>query len=64
MGDDRRFIRDDAEEPAFISSEGSSISCVIRNISPGGAAIDVPDLAEIPSQFHLMIQSDRPLFEC
>lgn len=64
MGDDRRYIRDEADEPAFISGNGNSISCVVRNISPGGAAIDVPDAAEVPSKFRLMTQSDRQTYDC
>jgi hypothetical protein len=64
MGDDRRYIRDDVDETAFISSQGHSIRCRLRNLSPGGAAIDVPDAAEVPSKFRLMTQSDRQTYDC
>jgi hypothetical protein len=64
MGDERKHTRDEVEEPAFISFEGNSISCVVCNISLGGAAIDVPDPSEIPGKFILLIQSDRRTFVC
>ena len=64
MTENRQHKRDEVDELAYISIQGSSISCVVRNISAGGAAIDVAEPTEVPSKFKLMLQSDRQSFEC
>ena len=40
MDEKRKYPRTEIEEPAFVSSGGSVMSCVVRNISSGGALIE------------------------
>ena len=41
MEEKRKYPRTEVEEPAYVSSGGSVMRCVVRNISREGAAIDV-----------------------
>jgi len=41
MEEKRKHPRAEINEPAYVSSGGSVMSCVVRNISPQGAAIDI-----------------------
>jgi hypothetical protein len=41
MEERRKHPRTEIEEPAYVSSGGSVMRCIIRNISPEGAAIEV-----------------------
>ena len=47
-----------------MSSGGSVISCVVRNISVEGAAIDVPNPAFVPPRFRLVMAKDSSVREC
>jgi PilZ domain len=60
----RKFSRTEIEEPAYISSGGSVMSCVLRNISPDGAAIDVENPAFVPARFRLVMARDNSVHEC
>ena len=60
----RKFLRSVTEEPAYISSDGSVMSCVLRNISPEGAAIDVENPAFVPARFRLVLTRDNSVHEC
>jgi hypothetical protein len=60
----RKSPRDLIEEPAYISSGGSVIGCVLRNISTEGAAIDVENAAFVPARFRLIIARDNSVHEC
>jgi hypothetical protein len=60
----RRAPRSDVDEPAYVSSHGSSTRCRLINISAEGAAIEVPDPAFIPSRFQLMTERDRVVRNC
>jgi hypothetical protein len=60
----RRAPRTDVDEPAYVSSHGSSTRCRLINISAEGAAIEVPDPLFIPSRFQLMTERDRMLRNC
>ncbi|WP_249779300.1 PilZ domain-containing protein [Bradyrhizobium sediminis] len=51
-------------EPAYVSSGGSVMSCTVRNISPEGAAIDVENAAFVPARFRLVMASDSSVREC
>jgi PilZ domain len=64
MEERRKHAREQVEETAYISVSGSSIRCRVLNISPLGAAIDVPDPAFIPERFDLMLKSDRVVRHC
>jgi hypothetical protein len=64
MEDRRRGPRADVDEPAYISSHGSSTRCRVVNISAEGAAIEVPDPLFVPTRFQLMTESDRVVRDC
>ena len=60
----RKFSRTEIEEPAYISSGGSVMSCVLRNISPDGAAIDVENPAFVPARFRLVMANGATVHDC
>jgi hypothetical protein len=64
MEERRRGPRADVDEPAYISSHGSSTRCRVVNISAEGAAIDVPDPLFVPTRFQLMTENDRVVRDC
>jgi hypothetical protein len=64
MEERRRGPRADVDEPAYISSHGSSTRCRVVNISAEGAAIEVPDPVFIPTRFQLMTENDRVVRDC
>jgi hypothetical protein len=65
MEEKRKFPRTEIDEPAFVSSGGSVMSCMVRNISPEGAAIDVENPAFVPRRFRLVMAKDRTVVhEC
>ena len=55
MEEKRKHPRTDIDEPAYVSSGGSVMSCVVRNISLEGAAIDVENPAFVPQHFRLVM---------
>jgi PilZ domain-containing protein len=64
MEEKRKHQRTEINEPAYVSASGSVMRCVVRNISPDGAAIDVENPAFVPAQFRLVIASDSSTHEC
>jgi hypothetical protein len=64
MVEKRKYPRTEINEPAYVSSGGSVMSCTIRNISPQGAAIDVENPAFVPPSFKLVIAKDSTVHEC
>jgi hypothetical protein len=64
LEDRRRGPRADVDEPAYISSHGSSTRCRVVNISAEGAAIEVPDPVFVPARFQLMTENDRVVRDC
>jgi hypothetical protein len=64
MEEKRKYQRTEINEPAYVSSEGSVMSCMVRNISPEGAAIDVENPTFVPAQFRLVMASDSSIREC
>ena len=64
MEERRKHPRTEINEPAYVSSGGSVISCVVRNISVEGAAIDVPNPAFVPQRFRLVMARDSSVREC
>ena len=43
---------------------GSSVECTVRNISPGGARVDVTIPIALPAQFTLLINTDHFKRQC
>ena len=64
MDDKRKHPRVEIEELAYVSSGGSVMSCVVRNISAAGAAIDVDNPAFVPQRFRLVLAKDSSVHEC
>ena len=64
MEERRKHPRTEIDEPAYVSSGGSVMSCTVRNISVEGAAIDVENPAFIPSHFRLVMARDSSVREC
>jgi hypothetical protein len=64
MEEKRKHPRTEIEEAAYVSSGGSVMSCVVRNISPEGAAIDVANPAFVPPRFRLVMAKDSSVYEC
>ena len=60
----RKAPRAEVDEPAYVSSHGSSTRCRLVNISAEGAAIEVPDPVFIPNRFQLMTERDRVVRHC
>jgi hypothetical protein len=60
----RKSPRTELNEPAYVSVGGSVMGCMVRNISPDGAAIDVENAAFVPSRFRLVMASDRSVRDC
>lgn len=60
----RKYQRTEINEPAYVSSAGSVMSCMVRNISPEGAAIDVENPAFVPANFRLVMASDSSIHDC
>jgi hypothetical protein len=58
MEEKRKHPRTEIDELAYVSSGGSVMSCVVRNISREGAAIDVDNPAFVPQRFRLVMAKD------
>jgi PilZ domain len=64
MEEKRKYPRTEINEPAYISSGGSVMGCVVRNISPEGAAVDIDNPAFVPPVFRLVMAKDSAVYEC
>jgi len=64
MEEKRKHPRTEINEPAYVSSGGSVMSCTVRNISVEGAAIDVENPAFVPQRFRLVMANDSSVREC
>ncbi|MGZ5874186.1 MAG: PilZ domain-containing protein [Bradyrhizobium sp.] len=64
MEERRKFPRTEINEPAYVSSGGSVMSCVVRNISFEGANIEVANPAFVPAHFRLVMARDSSVREC
>lgn len=65
MEEKRKYPRTEIDEPAYVSSGGRVMPCMVRNISPEGGAIDVENPVFVPQQFRLVMANDRSVVhEC
>jgi hypothetical protein len=64
MEEKRKYQRSEVNELAYVSAGGSVMSCVVRNISPEGAAIDIEDPAFVPARFRLVMSKGAVVREC
>ena len=44
--------------------DGGTVSCTVRNLSTGGARVDVENPRALPEQFTLYIDSDHFMRQC
>ena len=64
MDEKRKHQRTEINEPAYVSAGGSVMRCMVQNISPDGASIDVDNPSFVPAQFRLVISSDSSTHDC
>ena len=64
MEERRKYPRTEINEPAYVSAGGSIMSCIVRNISSEGAAIDVENPAFVPPRFRLVMANGTAVHEC
>jgi hypothetical protein len=64
MEEKRRHPRTNVDEPAYVSAGGSVMSCMVRNFSLEGAAIDVENPAFVPQRFRLVMANGSSSREC
>ena len=64
MEEKRKHPRTEINEPAYVSSGGSVMSCMVRNMSVEGAAIDIENPAFVPPHFRLVMANDSTVHEC
>ena len=64
MEEKRKYPRTEINQPGYVSSGGSVMSCMVLNISAEGAAIDVENPAFVPARFRLVMAGDSSVREC
>jgi hypothetical protein len=64
MEERRKYPRTEIDQPAYVSAGGSVMSCIVRNISVEGAAIDVDNPSFVPPQFRLVIAKNSTVHDC
>lgn len=63
--DQRRFGRRRALIHAFIvNKNGHRVPCIVRNISTGGALLEVRDPRQVPTKLTLLIEADSFEADC
>jgi hypothetical protein len=64
MDENRRASRRQVLTSATIEFHRGAYSCAVRNLSKGGAAIDVPYALAIPHEFTLIMGTDQVSRHC
>jgi hypothetical protein len=64
MGHDRDTQRQNVIKAGTISFDGSGIDCLVRNMSVGGANLEVESQIGIPSSFDLVINVEHSNHHC
>jgi hypothetical protein len=65
MEERRKYPRTEINEPAYVSSGGSVMRCLLLNVSTEGAAIEVENPAFVPQCFRLVMANDPSIvYEC
>ena len=60
----RKTQRRPALDKALIMFGDISIGCVLRNVSEGGAALDIGSQIGIPDQFTLIVLPQKKIYSC
>lgn len=65
MDDKREQLRTRVLKAATMSfANGGAVSCVIRNMSSQGAALDVESSVSIPDKFDLLVDRNEAQYQC
>jgi hypothetical protein len=64
MDEHRTKSRHDVVKAGTIEFDGGIVTCVIRDLSDGGAGLDVVSSAGIPDHFTLVLRTDCLHFPC
>lgn len=64
MEERRKHSRTEINEPGLVSAAGSVMTCVVRNMSAEGAAIDVENPAFVPTRFRLVMSNGAIVHDC
>jgi hypothetical protein len=64
MTNKRNALRQRVLKAGTIAFGGAGIDCTVRNISEGGAALEVASVVGIPNDFSLVIPSDNLNHKC
>ena len=63
--DQKRFsTRRRVLKAGLIAFEGATVDCTIRNISSGGAGVELKSPVELPQAFRLVVQADDCICWC
>jgi len=62
--DRRRTPRHRVFKGALIAFQGRSVSCTVRNMSDGGAGLDIEGSQAVPPSFTLVLEADRVIRRC
>jgi hypothetical protein len=62
--ENRTAKRDRVLKAGTIEFPGGAFSCMVRNMSASGAALDVPNVAGIPDYFRLVMPTEGLQFYC
>jgi hypothetical protein len=60
----RKTWRRPVMDMGLIRSGDISMSCVLRNLSEGGAALDIGSQVGIPDQFTLIVLPQKKIYSC
>ena len=64
MIEKRASLRHRVFKGGTVAFENRGFACVVRNISSGGAAIDLDDSVALPQAFTLAIAQDKFVRQC
>jgi len=64
MDHNRHTQRQKVKKAGTISFDGSGIDCLVRNMSDGGANLEVESQIGIPSSFDLVIDVEHRIHHC
>jgi hypothetical protein len=64
LADAQREKRRPVLDMALIRIGDMSVSCIIRNLTDAGAALDVGPQSDIPDQFTLIVLAKTKIYSC
>jgi PilZ domain len=64
LAEARKGNRRQALDMALIRCGDRSVSCVIRNLTDAGAALDIGPQSELPDQFTLIVLAKKKIYSC